>query len=47
MTSTLWIMLFIGAVPGYYLGRWRAENRRARFDQDNVWKGRHKYRDGD
>jgi hypothetical protein len=47
MTSTLWIMLAIGTVPGYYFGRWTAENGRARFDQEKVWDSRHKYRDGD
>lgn len=47
MDSALWIVLFVGVVLGYYLGRWRAESRRARFDQGNVWNARHKYRDGD
>jgi hypothetical protein len=45
MDSGLWLILLIGIFLGFYLGRWRTENRRARFDQDRVWKSRGAYRD--
>ncbi|HEY2095555.1 MAG: hypothetical protein QOI50_2341 [Pseudonocardiales bacterium] len=45
MDSGLWLILLVGVFLGFYLGRWRAENRRARFDQDRVWNGRKAYRD--
>ena len=42
--SAIWVILIIGMVLGFYLGRWRTENRRARFDQDRIWKSRDTYR---
>jgi hypothetical protein len=45
MGETMLIMVGIGLWLGYYLGRWRAENRRARYDMDRTWDGRRGYRD--
>lgn len=45
--EVLWVMLALGVFLGWYIGRWRAENRRARFDQQAVWKNRHRYRSRD
>jgi hypothetical protein len=44
MDSGIWLLLGIGAFLGFYLGRWRAENARARFDQKRAWEGRKAYR---
>jgi hypothetical protein len=45
MGVTLWVVFAIGLTLGYHLGRWRAENRRARWDQDRIWNSRQNYRD--
>jgi hypothetical protein len=37
--------LLIGVFLGFYLGRWRTENRRGRFDQERAWNSRKGYRD--
>lgn len=39
-------MLWVGAggIGGFFIGRWSAEFRRARFDQRQVWNGRKRYR---
>ena len=42
--TATWVLLVIGMIPGFYLGRWRAEGRRARFDQDRVWASKDAYR---
>jgi hypothetical protein len=42
--SAIWVILIIGVLIGFYLGRWRTEGRRARFDQDRVWDSRANYR---
>lgn len=42
--ETLVVLLIIGVIVSYLLGRWRAENGRARADQRNVWKNRKNYR---
>lgn len=39
------IVLLIGALVGFFLGRSWAEWRRARFDMRQVWNGRRRYRD--
>ena len=44
LVDTMWLILLIGVILGFYLGRGRAENQRARHDQDRVWEGRHNYR---
>lgn len=46
MESGLWLLLVVGAVLGFYLGRWRAENKRARVDMERVWDNRRSYREG-
>ena len=38
------MLLVIGAVPGFLIGRWSAEYRRARADMRGIWKGRRRYR---
>lgn len=47
MSSAIWVALLVGLLVGYYFGRWRAENRRARYDQDRIWRSRRDYRDYD
>lgn len=42
--SQLLIGLLIGGVPGFYLGRWRAEVGRARHDARRTWETRSSYR---
>lgn len=44
MDVATWLLLALGAVPGFFLGRWTAETRRARFDMGNVWTNRNRYR---
>jgi membrane protein DedA with SNARE-associated domain len=44
METALWSAFFVGNAIGYHIGRWRAENRRARHDQTRVWNERHDYR---
>lgn len=41
------VLLFvgIGTIPGFWVGRWSAETRRAHYDMDNVWNGRRRYRE--
>jgi hypothetical protein len=46
MTNAMWVILAIGIVIGFSVGRWWAETRRARFDMDRVWESRKNYRDG-
>ena len=42
--SAIWVILIIGMVLGFYLGRGRTENQRARHDQARTWDSRHNYR---
>ncbi len=42
--EVLWLMLAVGVFLGWFIGRWRAENRRARVDMNNTWKNRRNYR---
>jgi hypothetical protein len=44
LAEALWLILVIGLVGGYFIGRWRAENRRARHDMGRVWGSRRGYR---
>lgn len=44
MDIATWLLLGLGAVPGFFLGRWSAEGRRARHDMRTVWNGRSRYR---
>lgn len=43
--NALWLVLVIGVFIGWFLGRWTAENRRARSDMNRVWNSRKNYRD--
>ena len=43
MTQTL-VLILIGTIPGYFVGRWRAEVGRARADARRAWAGRASYR---
>jgi hypothetical protein len=45
MTEVLWVMLGLGGLLGFFVGRWTAETRRARSDMDKVWNARRGYRD--
>lgn len=38
------MMIGVGAVGGFFVGRWSAEYRRARADMRGIWNGRKKYR---
>jgi hypothetical protein len=38
------VFLVIAGFGGMYLGRWRAESRRARHDMKNMWNRRKNYR---
>jgi len=42
--EAVWLVLLIGVFIGFYLGRWRAENGRARADQTRTWDTRTAYR---
>jgi hypothetical protein len=43
--EALVLVLALGGLLGFFVGRWRAENRRARFDMERTWQGRRGYRD--
>ena len=38
------LLILVGVVLGFYLGRWSAEFRRARADMNGIWGGRRRYR---
>ena len=38
------VLLGLGGVGGFFVGRRSAEGRRARHDMRNVWNGRSRYR---
>ncbi|MEU6698821.1 hypothetical protein [Pseudonocardia sp. NPDC046786] len=40
------LLLLLGGVGGFFVGRWSAETRRAHFDRNAVWNNRKRYRDG-
>lgn len=43
--DTYTVMLLVaGAIPGFLVGRWSAEYRRARADMRGIWNNRKKYR---
>jgi hypothetical protein len=46
MTTTMWVVLALGVFLGMFVGRWRAENGRARHDMDKTWNARKDYRGG-
>jgi hypothetical protein len=44
VTIGMWLLVAVGTIPGFYVGRWTAESGRARFDQKRVWDTRQNYR---
>ena len=38
------VLLALGGVGGWYLGRSWAEDARAEYDMQKIWKARHNYR---
>lgn len=47
MTTQLVLsMLVLGGAGGVVVGRWWAEYKRARFDQERIWDARKNYRRG-
>lgn len=46
MIEAWYLLVGIGIIIGFPVGRWSAERGRARFDMDKTWKGRKNYRDG-
>lgn len=40
----LFVILAVGIAIGLMLGRWWAENQRARYDMRQLWRGRKNYR---
>lgn len=44
MTLTFLLTLAIGGAGGFYVGRWWAEDSRARSDMERTWDGRQNYR---
>lgn len=47
VTTNIVFMLMVGGAGGWFVGRWRAENARARFDQQKTWDARKNYRKSD
>lgn len=43
-SDVVWFILGAGAIAGFYIGRWWAENGRARADMRRVWESRKNYR---
>jgi hypothetical protein len=43
MTEGLWLVLALGAILGFYIGRWWSEVQRGRSDMRRMWNAR---RDG-
>jgi hypothetical protein len=44
MTAGDWMLLLVGMIPGFYVGRWSAERGRARYDGKRAWNQRQNYR---
>lgn len=44
--AVMWVMLGVGGVVGFFVGRIWAEVRRARHDMNVIWNGRRRYRGG-
>lgn len=47
MTVGDWLLVALGTIPGFYVGRWTAETGRARADMGKAWNGRKNYRSED
>lgn len=44
MDASVILLLLVGVVVGFYLGRWTTEFRRGRFDSSTAWNARRRYR---
>jgi hypothetical protein len=44
-TTAMVVLLLMGAAGGFPIGRWWAEDARARHDARGVWEKRSAYRD--
>ncbi|MGH3614888.1 MAG: hypothetical protein ACRDRK_20305 [Pseudonocardia sp.] len=44
MADAIRLILGLGVFLGLLIGRWRAENARARYDMNRTWDGRKNYR---
>lgn len=43
-TNTVLGTLLLGGAGGWFVGRWWAEEARARYDQNRIWNARKNYR---
>jgi hypothetical protein len=43
-TETMFTILALGGVGGWFVGRWWAEDARAKYDQQLIWDRRRNYR---
>lgn len=43
-TETILVILALGGAGGWYLGRSWAEDNRAEYDMERIWKQRQNYR---
>lgn len=41
---TLLVAMCIGSVPGFFVGQWRSEFSRGRFEAKRAWENRNTYR---
>ncbi len=46
MTEMVFVVLAIGAILGFYIGRWWTERQRGRFEMQQAWERRNLYREG-
>jgi preprotein translocase subunit Sec63 len=46
MTEVVVLILVIGVILGFGVGRWWGERQRARADMHKVWQSRRSYRNG-
>ena len=46
MDPAMVVILAVGMLLGFWVGRWWGETRRARYDMKRTWDGRKGYRDG-
>lgn len=46
-TNVILVLLLLGGVGGWYFGRSWAEDARAEYDMEKLWKARQNYRKSD
>lgn len=46
-TNVLLVLLLLGGLGGWYFGRSWAEDARAEYDMEKLWKARQNYRKSD